>query len=297
LGTSDLCGCSLESVLPELVPSARAGREGPERDLEIEGRVLSPYLSEAILDSDRICLVALRDVTEERRAIRRRIDFYSMIAHDLRSPLHAIRLRCELAQQGVLQSPQQIEESFRKIAEHTTALVELIDHFLELGRMEDEKRIGRERVDLALLLRETVELLEPLARQKQISLSVRAPERAEVLGDRARLSQVIANILGNALKFTPPEGHVDAEVHFAEGDTVEISVTDDGPGIAEKDVPHIFERYHRADSSDRAVGSGLGLAIVRQLVDAHDGTVGVTSKIGEGSRFWVRLPGTSHEAH
>lgn len=290
LRSTDVCGRFLEEVLPVLVPSVREGKRGQIHDLEVEGRVLAPFFSEASLDSDRIVLIALRDVTEERRVVASRVDFYSMIAHDLRTPLNAIRLRCELMRQGVFREPEQIQGGISKISEHTTTLVELIDDFLAIGRLERDSVMRMERVDLSLLLRETVELLEPLAKQKRIALSVRTPDRAEVFGDRGRLSQVIANIVGNALKFTPNDGHVDAEVAFADERTVEISVTDDGPGIAPEEIPHVFDRYRRAETGDRVAGSGLGLTIVRQVVDAHEGTVGVSSEPGRGTRVWIRLP-------
>lgn len=290
LRTNDVCGRSLEDVLPRLVSRMRQGARGTMEDLEIEGRVLAPHFSEASLDFGKIVLIALRDVTEERRMVASRVDFYSMIAHDLRTPLNAIRLRCELMRQGVLSDPEQLDEGFRKISDHTTALVQLINDFLEIGRMERDSIMRLERVELTALLREAVELLEPLARQKQIALSLHTPEQAEVLGDRGRLSQVLANLLGNALKFTPSEGHVDAQIAFADEHTVEISVADDGPGIPPEEVPYVFERYRRVGTSGELGGSGLGLSIVRQVVDAHEGTLGVSSQPGHGSRFWIRLP-------
>ena len=289
LATDDVCGRSIDEVVPQLAPSVRRGDRGDIGDFELEGRVLSPSFSQADIGPMNVVLVALRDVTEERRAIARRVDFYSMIAHDLRSPLQAIRLRCELALQGVLREPDQIEDCFQKISAHTTHLVALIDDFLQIGQFDTTREARREPVNIAELLHEAIVMLEPLARKKDIELSVRAPDRADVLGDRARLSQVIANIVGNAIKFTPCSGHVTTELAFADHATVELSVTDDGPGISDEDLPFIFDRYRRASANDQG-GTGLGLTIVRQVVDAHAGKVGVVSHPGQGSRFWVRLP-------
>jgi signal transduction histidine kinase len=112
---------------------------------------------------------------------------------------------------------------------------------------------------------------------------------ARVVGDPRRLTQVVSNLLGNAIKFTPPAGSITASIEV-DHKSVATTVEDTGPGIAAGEIPGIFERFSRATGTAGIVGSGLGLMIARQIVEAHGGSIGVESALGRGSRFWFRLP-------
>jgi len=132
--------------------------------------------------------------------------------------------------------------------------------------------------------------LRPLIEAAHLRVNTVKPERAaRVLGDARRLSQVVSNLLGNAIKFTPRAGSITASIEL-EPKFVATTVEDSGPGIAAEEIPGIFERFARATGTGAVAGTGLGLMIARQIVEAHGGSIGVESAVGRGSRFWFRLP-------
>jgi two-component system phosphate regulon sensor histidine kinase PhoR len=129
-----------------------------------------------------------------------------------------------------------------------------------------------------------------LAEAGELALSWQPPaEKLEVNGDASRLGQVLGNLIGNAIKFTPRGGSVHVRLTELEGD-VEVAVTDTGPGVPPEMVPKLFERFTRGSAQSAKVGSGLGLMIVKEIVEAHGGRVGVRTAPAEGSTFWLQLP-------
>jgi two-component system phosphate regulon sensor histidine kinase PhoR len=171
-------------------------------------------------------------------------------------------------------------------------LVALINDFLDLARMEEAgHKMARARVDVGALLGEVVDEFRPLVTNTRQQVDIQAaPEAFVVLGDKSRLQQVVTNLLANAIKFAPPEGHISLRARRVE-QTCEVTVEDDGPGIPADVLPALFKRYSRAPKQRHELGgTGLGLLIVREIVEAHGGTVGVDSAPGKGSRFWFRVP-------
>ncbi|MET0502690.1 MAG: HAMP domain-containing sensor histidine kinase, partial [Candidatus Binatia bacterium] len=151
-----------------------------------------------------------------------------------------------------------------------------------------EKPVSQE-VDIAALIRNACELFEPIADDKSLTLSWRAKENAVVLGDPRMLQRMLANILDNAVKYTPPGGKV--EVSLAEsGGRNTISVKDTGVGISAAELPRIFERFYRCDHSRSQPGPGLGLSLARAIARLHGGDITVQSVIGQGSAFTITLP-------
>jgi signal transduction histidine kinase len=170
----------------------------------------------------------------------------------------------------------------------------MINDFLELARLEGVGyKIDREAFDMGALVREITEDFRPLLEKNGQTLKQECMgSEALVRGDRQRLTQVIANLMGNAIKFTAPGGTITTNVNLTK-DHVEISVADTGRGIAQEEIPGLFERYARSSNVTRDTsGTGLGLMIVREIVEAHGGVIGVESEIGKGSRFWFQLPRT-----
>ena len=265
----------------------------PVPDIEIDGRVFAPAIRVLPSDSAASTTVALRDETARRHAEARRLDFYSIIAHDLRSPLTAVLLRLDMifrGKHGVL--PAGLIADLRNVESGLRSQVGMINDFLELARLEGiGYKIDRAPLDLAELIRTTMEDFQPLLENRHLQwLSVGLDRQATVVGDRQRLSQVLTNLIGNAIKFTPEPGSVATTLLVTE-DHVEASVEDTGRGIAKDELPHLFERFARSpEAADDTAGSGLGLMIVRELVEAHGGIVGAESEPGVGSRFWFRLP-------
>jgi two-component system phosphate regulon sensor histidine kinase PhoR len=264
-------------------------------DVEISGRLFSPTIRVPPTPSSAIVTISLRDVTAHREIEARRLDFYSIIAHDLRSPLNAIALRTHLVSNGKhgALSPG-LAADVHKIEENVQSLVVMINDFLEMARVVDSPlKIEQGEVDLVDLLDLTMETLHPLldgAGLRWERHAAASPTEGRVMGDAKRLRQVLSNLLGNAIKFTPSPGVITTSIRCV-GAWIEVVVADTGPGVPPHSLPTLFDRYtrgpdHRAD----VTGTGLGLMIVRQIVDAHGGSVGVESEVGVGSRFWVRLP-------
>jgi two-component system phosphate regulon sensor histidine kinase PhoR len=293
----EVVGRPIAEVVPDL--TLRAVMVGPGEpllplpDVHIGDRVFSPSIRILPSDSAANTTVALRDVTARRQADTRRLDFYSMIAHDLRTPLSAVLLRLELAtigKHGVL--PAALMNDLHKIDESVRTLVAMINDFLELARFEGiGQKIERESVDLVRLLHETMEDFQPLIEVEGLRWeSAGLEHEAHVMGDRTRLIQVLSNLIGNAIKFTPRGGTITTEVSVGD-DHVEVAVVDTGKGIPHDALDSLFQRYTRVLQGESAgAGTGLGLMIVREIVEAHGGVVGVTSHLGEGSRFWFRIP-------
>jgi CheY-like chemotaxis protein len=266
--------------------------QGHLPDVVIGDHVYAPSVRPLPFD-DSNKTISLRNVTEQRRLEARRLDFYSMIAHDLRSPLTSILMRTELmltGKRGTL--PEASSQDLRKIENNVRSLVSLINDFLDLARFEGTGfKLERNEVDLYALIEEAIEQYRPLADSRQIQLhAVRPGEAMITSGDPQRLMQVISNLVANAVKFTPPGGEV--AIGFAcERSMIRVGVADNGPGIPEEAIPSLFQRYARVGRATAKIeGTGLGLMIVREIVEAHGGTVGVDSKEGEGSTFWFRLP-------
>lgn len=295
-----LLGRPITDVLPSLTVRAMsdAARTSlPLLDIQIGEQLFSPTVRSLPGDADAGFTIALRDVTERRQKESRRLDFYSMIAHDLRSPLGAMLMRIEMmlrGRRGVL--PAEVIGDLRKMDGHMRRLVELINDFLDFAQMEEAAhKMERSRVDLAELIAEIVDDFKPLVENTSQAITVDLSQKEIVsLGDRRRLQQVLTNLVANAIKFTPPGGNIVIRAR-AIGRWWEVSVDDDGPGISPEVLPQLFQRYTRApDREVAASGTGLGLLIVREIVEAHGGTVGVDSTRGKGSRFWFRLPAEDH---
>ncbi len=170
-------------------------------------------------------------------------------------------------------------------------MTSIVDGLLTLARM-DAGSFGyqTQRLRLDTLVTEAVNLLQPLAMAREITISAKLCE-VEVEGDPSALTQVIANLLSNAIQYNRPQGTIVVQLQIADTSAL-LRVSDAGAGIPEEDRPHIFERFYRVDKARfRALGgTGLGLAISKKIVESQGGTIGFESKVQEGSTFWVRLP-------
>jgi len=226
-----------------------------------------------------------------RRAASQRDQLLATVSHDLRNPLAAILV----GTQGLLAAPaggassgsRARLEAIRRSAQRMNRLAEDLLAVAELERGGIALR--RNRDSAAELLREVGQLFEPVALQRSQTLTVVVPDPdIAVECDSDRIVQVLSNLIGNALKFTPDGGHIRVEAR-RRGSDVELSVTDDGPGIRAQDLQRVFEPRWRADPAAQP-GMGLGLAIARELVSAHGGRIGAESTLGAGARFFFTLP-------
>ncbi|MBK9261319.1 MAG: response regulator [Polyangiaceae bacterium] len=298
----ELVGLPIDQILPEipleLLTAASTGDHAlPLPDVTIGQEIYAPTARSFHLHhlndrhhGDEI-VVVLRCVTHRRRAEARRLDFYSIIAHDLRSPLHAMLMRSEVILRGKRgEIPPNVAQDLLKMQCSIRSLVAMINDFLDLASLEGGAyKLKTEEIDLVSLTLAAADDIRPLAHAGELTLEVASDTRPVMVADRRRLMQVLGNLLSNAIKFTPRRGAV--TVSFTETDEfVEVGVQDTGIGIAPEHLTELFQRYWRPSTMGGVLGTGLGLMIVREVVEAHGGTVGVESTIGEGSRFWFRLP-------
>jgi signal transduction histidine kinase/CheY-like chemotaxis protein len=233
-----------------------------------------------------------RDRQSLRAVDRRKDDFLAMLAHELRNPLAPIRSAADLLPK--LDTSEQVGRIATIIARQTAQMARLIDDLLDVSRISrGTLTVQREPVDLRSISRQAAEAVQPQCDAAGIALVVSVPDDAVVVdADRARLGQVIVNLLNNAIKFTDAGGRVSLSIATDAGSAV-ISVRDEGIGIAPEHLERVFERFAQVDSSiERSkAGLGLGLTLVRTLAELHGGTVGVRSDgLGLGSEFSVRLP-------
>jgi two-component system, OmpR family, sensor kinase len=232
---------------------------------------------------------AAQAASEER--LRR---FLADASHELRTPLTSIRGYSELFDRGARDRPEDLATSMRHIREEANRMSVLVDDLLLLARLDHQRPIALERVDLAVVVAAAVDAAR--LRDQARAISLQDPGPVIVVGDRDRLRQVVDNLITNALVHTPEATPIDVRVS-TETTTACLEVSDHGPGIAPEEHTNIFEPFHRADPTRaRATGGvGLGLSIVSAIAHAHGGTVGVVSNptpgdATTGATFWVRIP-------
>ncbi|MBN8233312.1 PAS domain S-box protein [Corallococcus macrosporus] len=223
------------------------------------------------------------------QAIRMREEVLRVVAHDLRAPLNVIQLSASMLRKDLPEGDgaRHRLETLQKSVQRANRLIQ---DLLDVARMDGGiLPVERKPLEVASLIQEALEQHRGLAEARSLRLQAHVPDGVpRVLADPERLSQILSNLLGNALKFTPEGGHVLLRVQ-PEAGQVRFLVTDTGPGIAAEDRPRIFERFWQAGPK-RKEGAGLGLAIVKGLVEAHGGQVGVESAPGAGSTFFFTLP-------
>jgi len=225
------------------------------------------------------------------RAYQQANRFSADASHELRTPLSVMRseLEISLRRQKI---PAEFREQTSSILEETERLSNIVEGLLSLAHLDaGEVEIGREIFDLSALARSTLEQMQLLAEEKSIAVDVDAPQPVFVMGDAARLRQVIVNLLDNAIKYTMTGGTISLSVQSASAKAVLI-VKDNGIGISQDALPHIFERFYRADKvrSRTMQGSGLGLSIVHSICQTHGGNVKAISQEGVGATLTVELP-------
>ena len=230
---------------------------------------------------------------ERRRAEDRLRHFLADASHELRTPLASIRGWADLYFQDALTTPDGVNTAMSRIINDSDRVIRLVEELLLLSRLDQSRELDASPVDLARLVHEVVDDARMISPTRHIT--VVEPSDVTVTGDRDRLSQVIRNLVGNALQHTPPgtRVHVTLDRGTDPPEVVRLTVADDGPGIAEADCERIFERFYRPPGARSATGTGLGLAITRAIVGVHGGTITVESDPGTGTRFHVVLPAST----
>ena len=241
------------------------------------------------LELDRLASVFNRMIEKIESLVKESRTLGDNIAHELRSPLTRIRGSAEVAATNEKASTD-CQELAAGVVEECDGLLNIVNSMLSIAQMESGvAKVAADPVDCERLVRDTCDLFQPLAEDKHVALHAAVATALTVRGDSARLHQVLANLLDNALKYTGPGGHVTVSLDRRNGTAV-IAVEDTGVGIGEVDLPHIFERFYRSEHVRAASGNGLGLGLVHAIIAAHGGSIDVTSALGEGTTFRVRLP-------
>ena len=236
-------------------------------------------------------LVVAEDRTRHVQIERVRRDFISDVSHELRTPLSSIKLMVETIELSS-RDPEAVKMFMPKIATELTRIANLVEDLLALARNESgQARLRRRTVELRALIDDALETFRPRAEALEIELTFDRGQKMKADVDPERMIQVLVNLIDNALRHTPPKGHVRVRLDAVD-DAALVSVEDDGVGIPFKDLPHVFERFYVVERSRarESSGTGLGLAIVRQIVEAHGGTIRVESELGSGARFVCRVP-------
>jgi heavy metal sensor kinase len=212
------------------------------------------------------------------------------IAHDLKSPITRIRGMAEVTL-TTGKSLSEYENMTASTIEECDRLLDMINAMLMISRTEaGVDRLIREKTDLTKLVRDACDLFGPMAEDKGIKLSCTAPGSLSMTGDLRMLQRMLANLLDNAIKYTPAGGEVNVALSERMEKGVTIDVKDNGIGISPRDLPRIFERFYRGDESRSQPGIGLGLSLARAIARAHGGDITVTSTVNQGSVFTVILP-------
>ncbi|ODQ90232.1 two-component sensor histidine kinase [Mycolicibacterium flavescens] len=271
------------------IAAGELDRRVPQRDPRTEVGRLSLALN-GMLSQIQTAMAASESSAEAaRRSEERMRRFITDASHELRTPLTTIRGFAELYRQG---AARDIEMLMSRIESESSRMGLLVEDLLLLARLDAQRPLERRPVDLLTLAADAVHDARSIAPKRAITLEVLdGPGTPEVLGDEARLRQVLGNLMANALQHTPETAGVTVRVGTADGRAV-LEVCDAGPGMTTEDAQRVFERFYRADSSRTRAsgGTGLGLSIVDSLVHAHGGTVRVTTAPGNGCTFTVSLP-------
>lgn len=230
-----------------------------------------------MLDKIQSLILELKQVTSD-------------IAHDLRSPITRIRGMAETTLLGD-KTMQAYQDMAGLVVEESDRLVAIIHSLLEIAEADAEvAQLIMTDVDIGLMAQDACDLFRPVAEDKGIALDMRVPLTPVIVkGDNGRLQRVLANLIDNALKYTPPGGQVHLYVEKGPSD-VKLSISDSGSGIDGQDLPHIFDRFYRADRSRSTCGNGLGLSLAFAFVKAHRGHIDVESSPDKGSTFRIVLP-------
>ena len=255
------------------------------------------------VDGKNIFAAVLRDISARQRAedalraaVTAREDMLGIVSHDLRNPANAVKMlaRSILDDDDKVKVPAHVLERVRIIQQAAEQIDALIQDLLDTTRLRGGRlHVIPHAVDAAALAERSLESLRPLAEAGRVKLGLELPALLpEVYADSDRVTQLLSNLIGNAIKFTPPGGSVSFGAHI-DGDEVLFVVTDTGEGIAASELPHVFDQFYQAPRDARHVirhGAGLGLAISRGIVEAHGGNIWIESTIGVGTTVRFSLP-------
>jgi len=242
-------------------------------------------------DSLTGALLLFQDLTELRGLQTMRRELIGNISHELRTPLAGIKAMLETLKEGAIEDKQAAADFLSRIEGEADRMTQTVSEITELSRIETGRaELRMTPLNLKLLVEEVAAQLNPLAQRHQVTITTDlATDLPAGRGDKDRIRQALVNLVHNAIKFNHPGGSVTMSTK-ASGEFVIVSVSDTGVGIPEEELPHVFERFYKADRARTRGGSGLGLAIAKHIVQAHGGSIWAQSEEGQGSTFSFSLP-------
>jgi two-component system phosphate regulon sensor histidine kinase PhoR len=274
----------------------RCLKTGREQNSQFESGIARRFLraiAVPIVKDSRLygTLLLLQDLTELKSFQTMRRDLVGNISHELRTPIAGIKAMAETLRDGAIDDKETAIDFLARIESEADRLTQIVTELTQLSRIETGRaELKMEDVDLNALADEALTELQPLAERQQITLVQElSPDLPSIQADRDRIRQTIINLAHNAIKFNRPGGRVTIVTGY-DAKSVTVSVSDTGAGISREDLPHVFERFFKADKARTGGGSGLGLAIAKHTVQAHGGDISVRSEEGQGSTFTFSLP-------
>jgi len=244
-----------------------------------------------ITEKKQIEEAILKSKEEAEKANHAKSDFLSNMSHELRTPLNAILGFTQLLNYEKKLSTEQ-QSHLSEINSAGNLLLELVNQILDLSRIEKgHLQLSMEKADLSSIFKKCHSMITPLALKNNITLNIETQINGYVIADHTRLKQVMLNLLSNAIKYNKDQGSITLDVFQKENNVIRISIIDTGKGIPEEFIDEIFQPFNRLSTDSTIEGTGIGLSISKQLIEMMNGSIGVVSKVNEGSTFWIELSG------
>lgn len=290
--------CLYEEIFASLYPFEKVismeKSDFLESELSVGERSVELYFAPFSDEQSRGVLIVLHDITEQRKTEERRREFVANVSHELRTPLTNVRSYAETIREADGDLPREMENSFLDVViGETDRMTHIVQDLLTLSRLDSGRsEMNMARFPFAAAIDAVLRSIELEARRHKHELTHDYSDSLPlIMGDRGRLEQVMLNVLGNAVKYTPDGGHIHVTAGSGE-DTVWMEVADDGIGIPEEDRSRIFERFYRVDKarSRESGGTGLGLSIATEIVERHNGTLSLVDREGPGTTVRLELP-------
>lgn len=273
--------------LPSLFEAEMVRRDGSFVPVEIRARLRRDKEGQPIG-----VIATLRDISTRKALDRQRQEFLTMLTHDIKSPLAVVLGYADLLLESHgQQSVEQQEKDLHHLRDNVCTVFSLVENYLNVSRLEDgQLSLDKKPIEINTLLTHVGRQYEIEARQRSVALEFALqPDLPVLQGDALALGRVVSNLVSNALKFTPRNGHITVSSAWRNGEVI-ASVADTGPGIPAEEVPLLFEKYHRGTTSREVEGTGLGLFIAKVLVEAHGGHIEVHTAPNHGANFSLVLP-------